>query len=307
MIKCEIATSENLAKLSEFYAQIPEYGDKNILSNKLHLFWKHLENPYGKSQLFFEILGNQIIAAIILQRRPPIKNNCANNFLACDMAIRPEHRKLSRFINLWKEVKTFCNNKFDNNYIIYHSSNYMSEPLYNSLSISKKSNKLVPYLFFPSINLNYSISKSKFVNKPKYLKEEKFYNWRFNKKSQIQYFNLQDLRKCKECHLNIFYRIQKLYFFNCLIFLNNSMSPCNKCDFNIRNQIIRTMIKHRSVVAIWYAPENLKKDFLNFFKNWHKVPKKLTPYIFPIYLSDFYFDNDSNKLNYLFLEDLDVF
>ena len=306
MIRSEIANRENLSKLSKFYAEIPEYGSKNILSNTAHLFWKHLENPYGKSYLFFEMIDNRIISAIILQARPSNYRNKSKCFLACDMAILPEFRKLSRFTNLWKEAKTFCNKEFGTDYMIFHSSNNMSEPLYSSLPLSKKVSILKPYIFFPGINLKHIFCRKNSLNEFKDTKEEQFYNWRFNENSQVEYFTLYGCDRCDDGETKIFYRIQKFYIFNCLIILNDATSSCTKCDLRIQRHILQAMLKNRSIVTIFYAQQNIEKVFRTFFKNWHKIPNKFSPYTFPIYLSNSAPDRNSNDFGDFFLEDLDV-
>jgi len=306
MIKSEIANRQNLTNLSVFYAQIPEYGSKNILSNKTHLLWKHLENPYGKSYLFFEIIDNQIISAIILQSRPSTFRNKSKSFLACDMAILPEFRKLSRFTNLWKEAKVFCNKEFGTDYMIFHSSNNMSEPIYSSLPLSKKVTILKPYMFFPGISLKYVFRRKNILNEFKDTKEEQFYSWRFNKNSQVEYFTLYGYDRCDHGGAKIFYRIQKFYVFNCLIILNDATSPCTKCDLRIQRQILQAMLKHRSIVAIMYAQQNLRKESMTFFKYWHNIPKKFSPYTFPIYSSNSAPNDNSSEFDPFFLEDLDV-
>lgn len=306
MIKSEIADNDNLTSLSKFYAKIPEYGSKNILSNNAHLFWKHLENPYGKSYLFFEIIDNQIISAIILQARPSTFRNKGKCFLACDMAILPEFRKLSRFTNLWKEVKAFCNKEFGTDYMIFHSSNNMSEPLYSSLPLSKKVTILKPYVFFPGINLKHLFHGKNSLNEFKHTKEEQFYSWRFNENSQVEYFTITGFDKCGGGGTKIFYRIQKFHVFNCLIILNDATSSCLKCDLRIQRRIIQNMFKHKSIVVIMYARQNLGKESMTFFKYWHKIPNKFSPYTFPIYSSNITPNDDSNEFDKFFLEDLDV-
>ena len=306
MIKSEIADYDNLTSLSKFYAKIPEYGSKNILSNNGHLFWKHLENPYGKSYLFFEIIDNQIISAIILQARPSTFRNKSKCFLACDMAILPEFRKLSRFTNLWKEVKTFCNKEFGTDYMIFHSSNNMSEPLYSSLLLSKKVTILKPYVFIPGINLKHLFRRKNSLNEFKDTKEDQFYSWRFNENSQVEYFTLNGYDKCDDGGTKIFYRIQKFHVFNCLIILNDATSSCMKCDLRIQRQILQAMFKHRSIVAIMYARQTLGKESMTVFKYWHKIPNKFSPYTFPIYSSNPAPNDYSNEFHHFFLEDLDV-
>jgi hypothetical protein len=45
---------------------------------------------------------------------------------------------------------------------------------------------------------------------------------------------------------------------------------------------------------------------MNFFKHWHKIPNKFSPYTFPIYTSNTSPNDYSNDFDKFFLEDLDV-
>ena len=59
-------------------------------------------------------------------------------------------------------------------------------------------------------------------------------------------------------------------------------------------------------LSIQAAQQNIEKVFRTFFKNWHKIPNKFSPYTFPIYLSNSAPDRNSNDFGDFFLEDLDV-
>ena len=275
------ATSEILQKSATFFSQIEEYGQDNIITSYEHLIWKHLENPRGKSLISTIELNNNIKAVMIFQ-----KNNYYSSgreikyLLATDMAFIKDERKLSNVLDYWKECIKFIKKEYPD-YVIIHSSNIRSEPIYSRFFKEFKIRTIKPKIYLPGTKkIELADSEDKSI-------EYKFDEWRWSPRSQIRY-NIYRNRSTKEPE--IIYRVQKKFGFRVMVIVEINPNILNKRTPKTFWKLITLCLKEGSLLPIFYLDIH-KSSSLKHFNNFIEVPKIISSYEFPIYVH-----NDSEKI-----------
>jgi len=275
------ANSEILQKIATFYSQIEEYGHNNIIANHDHLMWKHLENPRGKSLVSTIEFNNEIKAVMIFQKNNYYySGNEIKYLLATDMAFRKVERKLSSILNYWEECINFIKKEYPE-FVIIHSSNIRSEPIYNKFFKESKIATIKAKIYFPGTKItNLTILGEKIM-------EYKFDEWRWSPKSQVKY---KIVRNRFTNEPEIIYRKQKKFGIRVMVIVEINPTILNKRKSQIVLQLLILCLKEVCIVPIFYF-EIQNSSSLKYLNNFVEVPKIISSYEFPIYVH-----NDLEKI-----------
>jgi hypothetical protein len=289
------ANKDNLNELANFYSQIKEYGKKNIIADHEHLIWKHFDNPEGKSLIATIQSDDEIRAAMIFQRNKKFSSkNEFKYFLASDMAFKQGERKLSNVLNFWDACDKFIKQEFPE-FAIVHSSNIKSEPIYNKYFTNFKITTIDAKIYFPlSIRNKYTLLENLDSN-------YKFNDWRWSKKSKIEY---RILKNRSTGDPEIIYRIQKKFGIRILIIIEVNPTVICKNKFKLSWQLLVLCLKEKCIIPIFYL-ELRNNNLVSPRNDFIKIPHILSKYKFPIYVRN---DpkNIASKLNIIQLSILDV-
>jgi len=289
------ANSEILQKSASFFSQIEEYGKENIIANYEHLTWKHLENPHGKSLVSTIESNNEIKAVMFFQKNSYFySGNEVKYLLATDMAFKKDVRKLSNVLDYWEECINFIKEEYPK-FIIIHSSNNISEPIYNRFFKEFKIITIKAKIFFPRTKVTHPSSLEEKVT------AYKFDTWRWSPRSQIKYKILRN-RINKEPEF--IYRIQKKFGIRVMVIVEINPTIFNQRTSKTFFQLLILCLKEVCIAPIFYF-NTQKSSSIKHLNNFIEVPKIISSYDFPIYVH-----NDSkniiNKKDLFQLSMLDV-
>jgi len=275
------ANSDILQKSATFFSQIMEYGQSNIIANYEHLIWKHLENPHGKSLVSTIESNNEIKAAMIFQ-----KNNYyysgeeVKYLLATDMAFIKDERKLSTVLNYWEECIKFIKKEYPE-FVIIHSSNRRSEPIYSRYFQELKIATIKAKIFFPGRKKIQSLGLEDKVF------EYKFDAWRWSPRSQVKY---KIFRNRLTNEPEIIYRIQNKFGIRVIVVVEINPRILNEQTYKILWLLLFLCLKEVCLLPIFYF-DIQNSSSLKHSKNFIEVPRIISSYEFPIYVH-----NDLKKM-----------
>jgi hypothetical protein len=258
-----------------------EYGQSNIIANYEHLIWKHLENPHGRSLVSTVESNNEIKATMIFQ-----KNNYYHSgkevkyLLATDMAFIKNERKLSKVLNYWEECIKFIKKEYPE-FVIIHSSNIRSEPIYSRYFQELKIATIKAKIFFPGTK---KIQPPGLEDK---VIEYKFDAWRWSPRSQVKY---KIFRNRLTNEPEIIYRIQKKFGVRVIVIVEINPTILNKRTAKIFWLLLSLCLKEVCLLPVFYF-DIQNSSSLKLSKNFIKVPRIISSYEFPIYVH-----NDVEKM-----------
>jgi hypothetical protein len=200
--------------------------------------------------------------------------------LATDMAFKKDMRKLINVLNYWEECIKFIKKEYPN-FIIIHSSNTLSEPIYNRFFKELKIITIKAKIFFPRTKVTHPSGLKKKAT------EYKFEAWRWNPRSQIKY---KIVRNCLNNEPELIYRIQKKFGVRVLVIVEINPTILNKRTSKIFFQLLILCLKELCIVPIFYFNVQ-KSSSIKHIHNFIEVPKIIASYDFPIYVH-----NDSKKI-----------
>ena len=275
------ANSEILHKSASFFSQIEEYGQANIIANYEHLTWKHLENPHGKSLVSTIEINNEIKAIMFFQKNDYCyEGNKVKYLLATDMAFKKDVRKLSNVLNYWDECINYIKKEYPE-FIIIHSSNSISEPIYNKFFKEFKVATIKAKIFFPRTKVTDHIGVEEKV------KDYKLDNWRWSPRSQVKY---KTVRNNLTNETELIYRMQKKFGIRVMVIVEINPKILNKRASKIFFTLLILCLREACIAPIFYFYTQ-KSGSIKHLNNFIEVPKLISKYDFPIYVH-----NDSKKI-----------
>lgn len=277
---------EAVKSLASFYATIPEFGKKNILSNEQHLEWKHLDNPAGRSIVASLSVDKEIVGAIIFQKNfRKYEKKIDLYFLATDFAIATKYRSLKLVLDFWKNCLEHLNEKFEEIPLI-HSSNKKSEKIYSLYFKRYRKEIIKPAIYWPKNNKTFETNNiEELVN----FTDKQYQKWRFASKSQREYIKIYNANNEEIILVGIIKKIFGFKFF-IIIDFNPKFLEDNRMKFSYN--IIITCLKNLAICPIFYVNENLLNKDIDYRRHFKVLPSIISPFSFPIYIH-----NNVNLLN----------
>lgn len=277
---------ETVKSLASFYAMIPEFGKKNILSNEQHLEWKHLDNPAGKSIVASLSVEKKIVGAMIFQKQFRIYENKMDlYFLATDFAIAKKYRSLKLVLDFWKNCLKHFNENFEEIPLI-HSSNKKSEKIYSFYFKNHRKEIIKPAIYWPKRDKTFETNNTEELVK---FTDEQYLKWRFASKSQRKYIKFYNAKNEEIIFAGIIKKIFGLKFL-IIIDVNPKFLETNIMQF--RYNLLITCIKNFAICPIFYVNENLRNKDIDYRRHFKILPTIISPFSFPIYIH-----NNVNLLN----------